>query len=111
MLVEKLCTIRNLVHIGNVFEKKMVKYKLFKEYILITLCKRIKKLQNETHSIGFEILTEVVMKSGRLHSCYLGYFLALFTLGPSICSPKTSAEFQRTTQRYIPEDSTLQTYW
>jgi hypothetical protein len=46
---------------------------------------------------AFEVLTDVVMKSSAFREVGL------------ICSSETSVGFQRTTRRYITEDSTLRT--
>jgi hypothetical protein len=82
--------------------------------------------------VGFQVPTEVVMKSTifwditpcsqlkvnrrfggpLLATCFhAGFLLGLFSTlkMEAICSSETSVDFQRTTRRYIPEDSTLQT--
>jgi hypothetical protein len=63
--------------------------------------------------VGFENLAEVVMKNSYLllATCFdAGLFLGLFfdTENGTICSSETSVDFQRTTQRYIPEENTVE---
>jgi hypothetical protein len=60
--------------------------------------------------VGFEVLRAVVMKNSlpsalTLTSCS-AYSSTLKM--EAICSSETLVDFQRTTWRYIPEDSTLQ---
>jgi hypothetical protein len=76
-------------------------------------------LINNCYRVGFEVLTEVVMKSyifRRITPCSL--LATCFTLVSCLaysstmkmeatCSSETSVDFQRTTRHYIPEDKTL----
>jgi hypothetical protein len=68
--------------------------------------------------VGFEVLTAVVMKSSTfwdITSCSplkVNHLLVSCSANSStlkmkpICSSKKSVDFQRTTRRYIPKDST-----
>jgi hypothetical protein len=58
--------------------------------------------------VGFEVLTAVTL----LATCFNSGFLSAYSLimkMEAMPSSEKSVEFQRITQRYIPEDSTLHT--
>jgi hypothetical protein len=59
--------------------------------------------KNVHTNVGFGVLTAVVMKSTIVWDITLCSPLKM----EAICSPQTSVDFQRTTRRYIPKDSTI----
>jgi hypothetical protein len=64
--------------------------------------------------VWYEVLTAVVMKSTIFRHLLPHWFLAWLILRPwrwRQCSSETSVDFQWTTRRYIPEDSTLHPAW
>jgi hypothetical protein len=89
---------------------------------------RMKWNPKETENVGFEVFMAVVMKSsifwhimpcgplkfnrrfeGTCHLHLQGAYSSTLKM-EATCSSEKSVDFQQTTQRYIPEDRTLQTW-